>query len=234
MPVFLWSLYSLSVLLVLATPVLAITLLLVALERIFHIGVFDPAIGGDPLLFQHLFWFYSHPAVYMMILPGFGVVSEIIPTFSRKRIFGYKFIVWASVSIAVISFFVWGHHMFVAGTSLYSAVVFSILSYVVAVPSAIKVFNWLGTMHKGFISFDAPMLYALGFIGLFTIGGLTGLVGGGARRRCAPDADLFRGRAFPLRDGGRHGVGVLRRPALLVAQDHRAHVSRDVGARRRR
>jgi cytochrome c oxidase subunit 1 len=175
MPVFLWSLYSLSVLLVLATPVLAITLLLVALERLFHIGVFDPAIGGDPLLFQHLFWFYSHPAVYMMILPGFGVVSEIIPTFSRKPIFGYKFIVWASVSIAVISFFVWGHHMFVAGTSLYSAVLFSILSYLVAVPSAIKVFNWLGTMHKGFISFDAPMLYALGFIGLFTIGGLTGL-----------------------------------------------------------
>jgi len=175
MPVFLWSLYSLSVLLVLATPVLAITLLLVVLERIFHIGVFDPAIGGDPLLFQHLFWFYSHPAVYMMILPGFGVVSEIIPTFARKPIFGYKFIVWASVSIAVISFFVWGHHMFVAGTSLYSAVLFSILSYLVAVPSAIKVFNWLGTMHKGYISFDAPMLYALGFIGLFTIGGLTGL-----------------------------------------------------------
>jgi cytochrome c oxidase subunit 1 len=175
MPVFLWSLYSLSVLMVLATPVLAITLLLVALERIFHIGVFDPAIGGDPLLFQHLFWFYSHPAVYMMILPGFGVVSEIIPAFCRKRIFGYKFIVWASVSIAVISFFVWGHHMFVAGTSLYSALLFSILSYLVAVPSAIKVFNWLGTMHKGFIRFDAPMLYALGFIGLFTIGGLTGL-----------------------------------------------------------
>jgi cytochrome c oxidase subunit I len=175
MPVFLWSIYSLSVLLVLATPVLAITLLLLALERLFHIGVFDPAIGGDPLLFQHLFWFYSHPAVYMMILPGFGVVSEIIPTFSRKSIFGYKFVVWASVSIAVISFFVWGHHMFVAGTSVYSAVLFSILSYLVAVPSAIKVFNWLGTMHKGFVRFDAPMLYALGFIGLFTIGGLTGL-----------------------------------------------------------
>ncbi len=175
MPVFLWSLYSLSVLLVLATPVLAMTLILLALERLFHIGVFDPAVGGDPLLFQHLFWFYSHPAVYMMILPGFGVVSEIIPTFCRKRIFGYKFIVWASVSIAVVSFFVWGHHMFVAGTSLYSAVLFSILSYLVAVPSAIKVFNWLGTMHKGFIRFDAPMLYALGFIGLFTIGGLTGL-----------------------------------------------------------
>jgi cytochrome c oxidase subunit 1 len=175
LPVFLWSMYSLSVLLVLATPVLAITLLLVLLERLFHIGVFDPAVGGDPLLFQHLFWFYSHPAVYMMILPGFGVVSEIIPTFARKPIFGYKFIVWASVSIAVISFFVWGHHMFVAGTSLYSAVLFSILSYLVAVPSAIKIFNWLGTLHKGHILFDAPMLYALGFVGLFTIGGVTGL-----------------------------------------------------------
>ncbi len=175
MPVFLWSLYSLSVLMVLATPILAITLLLVAMERIFQIGVFDPAVGGDPLLFHHMFWFYSHPAVYIMILPGFGVISEIVPTFSRKRIFGYKFIVWASVSIAVVSFFVWGHHMFVSGMSLYAGVVFSILSYMVAVPSAIKVFNWLGTMHKGFIHFEAPMLYALGFIGLFAIGGLTGL-----------------------------------------------------------
>ncbi|HEY7552264.1 MAG TPA: cytochrome c oxidase subunit I [Hyphomicrobiaceae bacterium] len=175
MPVFLWSIYATSVLLVLATPVLAMTLLLLAFERIFRIGIFDPSIGGDPLLFQHLFWFYSHPAVYIMIVPGFAVISEIIPTFSRKRIFGYEFIVWASIAIAVISFLVWGHHMFVAGTSLYSSLVFSILSFMVAVPSAIKVFNWIGTMHKGFIRFDAPMLYALGFIGLFTIGGLTGL-----------------------------------------------------------
>ncbi len=175
MPVFLWSLYATSVILVLGTPVLAMTLLLLAFERIFHIGVFDPSLGGDPLLFQHLFWFYSHPAVYIMILPGFGVISEIIPAFSSKRLFGYKFVVWSSIAIAVISFLVWGHHMFVAGTSLYSALVFSILSYVVAVPSAIKVFNWIGTMHKGFIRFDAPMLYAIGFIGLFTTGGLTGL-----------------------------------------------------------
>jgi cytochrome c oxidase subunit 1 len=175
MPVFLWSLYSTSVLLVLATPVLAMTLLLLAFERIFHIGVFDPAMGGDPLLFQHLFWFYSHPAVYIMILPGLGVISEIVPAFSRKRLFGYKFVVWCSIAIAVLSFLVWGHHMFVAGTSLYSSLVFSILSFMVAVPSAIKVFNWIGTMHKGFIRFDAPMLYAIGFIGLFTMGGLTGL-----------------------------------------------------------
>jgi cytochrome c oxidase subunit I len=175
MPVFLWSLYATSVILVLATPVLAMTLVLLAFERIFHIGVFDPTLGGDPLLFQHLFWFYSHPAVYIMILPGFGIVSEIIPAFSRKPLFGYSFVVWASIGIAVISFLVWGHHMFVAGTSLFSALVFSILSYMVAVPSAIKVFNWIGTMHKGYIHFDAPMLYALGFVGLFTMGGLTGL-----------------------------------------------------------
>jgi cytochrome c oxidase subunit I len=175
MPVFLWSLYATSIILVLATPVLAITLLLLAFERIFQIGVFDPAIGGDPLLFQHMFWFYSHPAVYIMILPGFGIVSEIIPAFARKEIFGYRAVVWSSIAIGVISFFVWGHHMFVAGTSLYSALVFSILSYAVAVPSAIKVFNWIGTLHKGYIRFDSPMLYALGFIGLFTTGGVTGL-----------------------------------------------------------
>ena len=218
---FLWSLYATSVILVLATPVLAMTLLLlVAFERVFHIGVFDPALGGDPLLFQHLFWFYSHPAVYIMILPGFGVVSEIIPAFSRKRLFGYNFVVWCSIAIAVISFLVWGHHMFVAGTSLYSALVFSILSYMVAVPSAIKVFNWIGTMHKGHIRFDAPMLYALGFIGLFTLGRAHRSFPGGARRRRPPDADLFRGRAFPLRDGRRHGVRLLRRAALLVAEDH--------------
>jgi len=175
LPLFLWSLYATSVIYVLATPVLTMVMILLVCEHLFGLGVFDPALGGDPLLFQHLFWFYSHPAVYIMILPGFGVVSEVITTFSRKSIFGYKFIAWSSVSIAVISFFVWGHHMFVAGTSLWSSIVFSLLSFIVAVPSAIKVFNWLGTLHKGFIRFNAPMLYVLGFIGLFTIGGLTGL-----------------------------------------------------------
>ncbi len=175
LPLFLWSLYSVSVLYVLATPVLTMTMILIIFERVFRVGVFDAALGGDPLLFQHLFWFYSHPAVYIMILPGFGVVSEVITAFSRKSIFGYKFIAWSSVSIAVISFFVWGHHMFVAGTSLYSSIVFSLLSFMVSVPSAIKVFNWLATLHKGFIRFKAPMIYTLGFIGLFTIGGLTGL-----------------------------------------------------------
>ena len=175
MPIFLWSLYSTSVINVLATPVLAMTLILLSFETFFRVGVFDPALGGDPLLFQHMFWFYSHPAVYIMILPGLGVVSEIVPCFSRKRLFGYEFVAWASVAIAVLGFFVWTHHMFVAGVSVFSAVVFSLTSFAVAVPSAIKVFNWIGTMHKGFIHFDAPMIYALGFIALFTIGGLTGL-----------------------------------------------------------
>ncbi|HEX3882627.1 MAG TPA: cytochrome c oxidase subunit I [Stellaceae bacterium] len=175
LPIFCWSTYATSLILMLATPVLAVTLMLVAAEHFFHLGVFDPAYGGDPLLFQHMFWFYSHPAVYIMILPGMGVISEIIPVFSRKKIFGYKFIAWSSMAIAVFGFVVWGHHMFVAGESVYAALVFSFLSFVVAVPSAIKVFNWLATLHKGTISFEAPMLYALGFILLFTIGGLTGL-----------------------------------------------------------
>lgn len=175
LPVFVWSNYATALILVLATPVLAITLALVAVERLLRVGIFDPALGGDPLLFQHLFWFYSHPAVYIMILPGFGVISEIVPCFARKPLFGYRFVVWSSIAIAGIGFFVWAHHMFVAGISLYAGLVFSLLSYIIAVPSAIKVFNWTATLHKGWISFDAPMLYALGFIGLFTIGGLTGL-----------------------------------------------------------
>jgi len=175
MPLFLWSLYSTSLILILATPVLAITLALMALERLWHIGIFDPKLGGDPILFQHLFWFYSHPAVYIMILPGMGVVSEVIACFSRKEVFGYTWVAMASVAIAVLGFLVWGHHMFVSSQSIYAGMVFSILSYLVAVPSAIKVFNWTATLHRGSISFEAPMLYALAFIGLFTVGGLTGL-----------------------------------------------------------
>jgi len=175
LPLFIWSLYSTSVILVLATPVLAITLLAIAVERLWGVGIFDPNLGGDPVLFQHMFWFYSHPAVYIMILPGMGVVSEVIPCFSRKRIFGYHFVAFSSLAIAVVGFFVWGHHMFVSSESIYAAMVFSILSFIVAVPSAIKVFNWTATLYKGSVSYDTPMLYAFGFIGLFTIGGLTGL-----------------------------------------------------------
>jgi cytochrome c oxidase subunit 1 len=175
MPLFLWSTYATSIIMVLGTPVVAVTIVLVAFERIFHAGIFDPKLGGDPLLFQHLFWFYSHPAVYIMVLPGMGVVSEIIACFSRKRIFGYKFVAFSSIAIAVIGFLVWGHHMFVAGQSVYASLIFSLLSFLVASPSAIKVFNWTATLYKGSISYQAPMLYALGFIGLFTMGGLTGL-----------------------------------------------------------
>src|SRR5216684_1879163 len=175
LPLFVWSHYATSIIMLLGTPVIAITLVLVVLERTLNLGIFDPTRGGDPVLFQHLFWFYSHPAVYIMILPSMAVISEIIPCFSRKRVFGYNFVAMSSIAIAAIGFLVWAHHMFVAGISLYSALVFSFLSYLVAVPSAIKVFNWTATMYKGSVSFSTPMLYAFGFIGLFTIGGLTGL-----------------------------------------------------------
>jgi cytochrome c oxidase subunit 1 len=173
---FVWSLYATSLILVLATPVLAITLCLMALERIWKVGIFDPALGGDPLLFQHMFWFYSHPAVYIMILPGMGVVSELIAAFARKRVFGYAFVAFSSLAIAFIGFLVWGHHMFVSSQSVYAGMIFSFLSFLVAVPSAIKVFNWTATLYKGSISLDTPMLYALAFIGLFTVGGMTGLI----------------------------------------------------------
>lgn len=175
LPLFVWASYATSVIIILATPVLAMALILVAVERAFGVGIFDPSLGGDPLLFQHLFWFYSHPAVYIMVLPAMGVVSEIIPCFARKNIFGYHFIAFSSMAIAVFGFLVWGHHMFVAGQSIYAALVFSLLSYLVAVPSAIKVFNWTATLYEGSISLETPLLFSLGFIGLFTIGGLTGL-----------------------------------------------------------
>jgi cytochrome c oxidase subunit 1 len=175
MPLFIWAHYATSIIQLLGTPVLAITLVLVVLERSFHLCIFDSTCGGDPLLFQHLFWFYSHPAVYIMILPSMGVITEIIACFSRKRVYGYKAIAFSSISIAVFGFLVWAHHMFVAGISVYAALVFSLLSYSVAVPSAIKVFNWTATMYKGSITYSTPMLYAFGFIGLFTMGGMTGL-----------------------------------------------------------
>jgi cytochrome c oxidase subunit 1 len=175
LPLFVWSNYAASLLMILGTPVLAITLILVVLERAFGIGVFDPTKGGDPILFQHLFWFYSHPAVYIMILPGMGVISEVISTFSRKRVFGYTAVAFSSVAIAVFGLFVWAHHMFIMGISNYSALVFSLLTMLVAVPSAIKIFNWAFTLYQGSITFETPMLYAFGFLGLFTIGGLTGV-----------------------------------------------------------
>jgi cytochrome c oxidase subunit 1 len=176
LPLFIWSHYATSLIMVLGTPVIAITLLLVAVERGLHLGIFDPRLGGDPILFQHLFWFYSHPAVYIMVLPGMGVISELIAAFARKRVFGYRFVAFSSIAIAVLGFLVWGHHLFLTGQSIYAATIFSVISMLVAVPSAIKVFNWTATLYEGSVSSQTPMLYALGFIGLFTIGGLTGVM----------------------------------------------------------
>ena len=175
MPLFVWAHYATSLVIMLGTPVLAITVSLLAMERIAHIGIFDPSMGGDPVLFQHMFWFYSHPAVYIMVLPAMGVVSELIANLSRKSIFGYKIVAMSSLAIGVFGFLVWGHHLFVSTQSVYLGIIFSFLSYAVAIPSAIKVFNWAATLYKGSISYDTPMLYGLGFIGLFLIGGMTGL-----------------------------------------------------------
>ena len=175
MPLLLWALYATALIQVLATPVLAITLLMLIVERVFMIGLFDPAMGGDPVLFQHFFWFYSHPAVYIMILPAMGIISEIISVHSHRHIFGYRFIAFSSVAIAIFSFLVWGHHMFTSGQSPLMNVVFSLITFSVAIPSAIKIFNWMATLYRGSISINTPMLYGLGFIFLFTIGGLTGL-----------------------------------------------------------
>ncbi len=175
MPLLLWALYSTAVIQILATPVLGVTMLLLIAERVVGIGIFDPALGGDPILYQHFFWFYSHPAVYIMILPAMGVISELIPVFSRKHIFGYKFIAYSSVAIAIFGFLVWAHHMFTSGISAMATMIFSALTFSVAIPSAVKVFNWLATMYRGSIELKTPMLWALGFIFVFGIGGLTGL-----------------------------------------------------------
>ncbi|HWW66318.1 MAG TPA: cytochrome c oxidase subunit I [Sphingomonadaceae bacterium] len=176
LPLFVWTHYATALILVLATPVLAVTLLLVMAERVFGLGIFDPALGGDPLLFEHLFWFYSHPAVYIMVLPAMGVVSELVTAAAHKKLFGYWFVAYSSLAIATIGFLVWGHHMFVSGESMYASTIFSFLSLIVAVPSAIKVYNWTATLYKGSIALNAAFLFAMGFIGLFVMGGLTGLM----------------------------------------------------------
>lgn len=175
LPLFVWAMYATSIIMLLGTPVVGITIVLVALERGLGFGIFDPRLGGDPILFQHMFWFYSHPAVYIMILPALGVVSEVVSTFSRKELFGYRVLASASMAIAIIGFLVWGHHMYVSGQSEYAGLIFSVLTFLVAVPSGVKVFSWLATMYKGSISLRTPMLYSLAFMGLFTIGGVTGL-----------------------------------------------------------
>jgi len=175
LPLFIWGIYATSVIQVLATPVLAITLFLLTMEKALTIGIFDPELGGDPVLFQHFFWFYSHPAVYIMILPGMAVVNEVIATFSKRKIFGYMFVAMSSISLALLGFLVWGHHMFTSGMSEYATMVFSALTFLVAIPSGVKVFNWTATLYQGSVSLESPMLYSLGFLVLFTIGGLTGL-----------------------------------------------------------
>ncbi len=175
MPLFLWAMYATSLVMILGTPVVAITILLVGAERALGFAIFDPRVGGDPVLFQHLFWFYSHPAVYIMILPGFGVISELVAAVSRKQIFGYSVVAYSSLAIAIIGFLVWGHHMFVSSQSIYAGLVFSIITMIVAVPSAVKTFNWVATMYKGSITWESPTYWVIGFIGLFLVGGLTGL-----------------------------------------------------------
>ncbi len=176
MPLMVWGLYATAIIQVLATPVLGITLTLLIMERLLSIGIFDPAMGGDPILFQHFFWFYSHPAVYIMILPGMGIISEVISCFSHRRIFGYKAIAFSSIGIAFLGFLVWGHHMFISGQSEWAAMIFSFLTFFVGIPSGIKVFNWIATMYKGSIDLGTPMLYALCFLVLFMVGGFTGIV----------------------------------------------------------
>ncbi len=175
LPLFIWAHYATSIIQVLATPVIAITLLLMVLERGLGLGIFNPSLGGDPVLFQHLFWFYSHPAVYIMIVPGMGVMSEMVAFVARKRVFGYSFVAFSSIAIAVIGFFIWGHHMFVSGQSVYAGMVFSLITFLVAIPSAIKTFNWVATLYKGSITYESPLYFVVSFLGLFVIGGVTGL-----------------------------------------------------------
>ncbi len=176
LPLFVWALYATSILQVLATPVLGITVLLVAFERLYHIGIFDPRLGGDPVLFEHFFWFYSHPAVYIMVLPAFGIISELVTVHSRKPLFGYKLIAFSSLAIAIISFLVWGHHMFTSGQSTYAMFAFSFLTFFVAIPTAIKEFSWVATVWRGSVALNSPMLYTLAFLIIFAIGGLTGVI----------------------------------------------------------
>ena len=229
LPLFLWSIYATSIVQILATPVIGITMILLVMERVLGIGIFDPALGGDPVLFQHFFWFYSHPAVYIMILPAFGVISELMGTFSRQRVYGYRAVALSSVAIALLGFLVWGHHMFTSGQSPVSSIVFSLITFLIGIPSGIKIFNWVWTMYRGSVWLKTPMLYALTFLFLFTIGGRDGHHGRRAGGRHPLARHLLRRRPLPLRDDGRDGDGIPGRHPLLVAQDDRPALQRDAG-----
>ena len=234
MPLMVWSLYATAIIQLLATPVLAITLVLLFVERMFGVGIFDPALGGDPVLFQHFFWFYSHPAVYIMILPAMGIISEVISVHSHKHIFGYRFIAYSSIAIALLGFLVWGHHMFVSGQSPLAGMIFSALTFSVAIPSAIKVFNWVATMYKGSIALTTPMLYALIFIFLFGIGGLTGLFLGALATDVHVHDTAFVVAHFHYQMVGGGVDRVHLRCPSLVAEDDRQDVQRDGRAHRGR
>ncbi len=232
MPLFIWALYSTALIQVLATPVIGITLLMMIVERTLHIGIFDPALGGDPVLFQHFFWFYSHPAVYIMIVPAFGVISEIIPVFSRKKMFGYQFIAVSSLAIAFLGFLVWGHHMFTSGQSVLAGSIFSAITFLIAIPTAIKVFNWISTMYKG----PYPPRYAHAVRPRVPLGvhhrRAHRRVPGRDERGRAPSRHLLRGGALPLRDDGRRDHRAHGRHPLLVAEDVREDVRREARAHR--
>ena len=230
MPLFVWSTYATAIIQVVATPVIGITVALLVMERVFHIGFFDPKLGGDPILFQHFFWFYSHPAVYIMIVPGMGIISELITAFSKKTVFGYKAVAYSSLAIAFASFLVWGHHMFVSGQSYLASMLFSVATIIIGVPTAIKIVNWVATMYKGHVSWDTPMLYAMSFIFMFSIGGLTGLF----LIALSVDVHLhdtyFVVAHFHYVMMGRHGHGYVWWSSLLVAENVWKTLSRKISA----